>query len=95
MVRKSLAGHTFDPHGFGHEYLDGLGHSFKAMLGEQLHSFVGGVRLEVVGHGSDLLFSLLTKKKPILAHFFKQTDHPSSVRVRSLCSKKIDGTRMQ
>jgi hypothetical protein len=42
---------------------------------------VGGVRLELVGHGSGLLFSVLTKKKPILAHFFKQTDRPSTVRV--------------
>lgn len=54
---------------------------------KQLDSFVGGVRLELVGHGSGLLFSLLTKKKPILAHFFKQTDRPSSVLVRSLRSR--------
>jgi hypothetical protein len=30
---------------------------------------------------------LLTKKKPILAYFFKQTDRPSSVLVRSLRSR--------
>jgi hypothetical protein len=40
-----------------------------------------------VGHGSGLLFSVLTKKKPILAHFFKQTDRPSTVLVRSLRSR--------
>jgi hypothetical protein len=50
---------------------------------KQLASFLGGVRLELVGHGSGLLFSLVTKKKPILAHyFFKQTDRLSSLRVR-------------
>ena len=78
---------TLDPHCFVHEHLDGLGHGFEAVLGEQLDSFVGGVRLELVGHGSGLLFSLVTKKKPILAHFFKQTDRPSTVRVRSLRSR--------
>jgi hypothetical protein len=45
----------FDPHGFVHEQMDGLGHGFEAVLGEQLDSFVGGVRLELVGHGSGLL----------------------------------------
>jgi hypothetical protein len=85
-IRLKVVG-TFDSHGFIHEDLDGLGHGFEAVLGEQLDSFVGGVRLELVGHGSGLLFSVLTKKKPILAHFFKQTDRPSTVRVRSLRSR--------
>jgi hypothetical protein len=85
-IRLQVVG-TFDSHGFVHEHLDGLGHGFEAVLGEQLDSFVGGVRLELVGHGSGLLFSVLTKKKPILAHFFKQTDRPSTVLVRSLRSR--------
>jgi hypothetical protein len=82
-IRLQVVG-AFDSHGFPHEHLNGLGHGFEAVLGEQLDSFVGGVRLELVGHGSGLIFSVTTKKKPILAHFFKQTDRPSTVLVRSL-----------
>jgi len=48
---------------------------------------VGGVRLELVGHGSGLLFSLATQKRSILGHFFKQTDCPSSDLVRLLRSQ--------
>jgi hypothetical protein len=73
---------------FIHEHLDGLGHGFEAVLGEQLDGFVGGGRLELVGHGFDLLFSVLTKKKPILAHFFKQTDRPSTFFVR--CAHELE-----
>ncbi len=80
-IRLQVVG-AFDSHGIPHEHLDGLGHGFEAVLGEQLDSFVGGVRLEIVDHGSGLLFSVLTKKKPILANFFKQTNRPSTVRVR-------------
>jgi hypothetical protein len=54
---------------------------------KQYESFAGGVRLELVGHGSGLLFSLVTKNKSILAHFFKQTDRTSSVLVRPLRSR--------
>jgi hypothetical protein len=78
---------TLDPHGFVHEHLDGLGHGFEAVLEKATGQLPGWCS---IGTGVSWVwspFSVVTKKKPILAHFFKQTDRPSSVLVHSLRSR--------
>ncbi len=78
---------TLDPHCFVHKHLDGLGHGFEAVLDKATGKLPGWCSIGTGGSWFWFPFSVVTKKKPILAHFFKQTDRPSSVLVRSLRSR--------
>jgi hypothetical protein len=78
---------TFNPHGFVHEHLDGLGHGFEAVLDHATGKLRGWCSIGTGGSKVWSPFSVVTKKKPILAHFSEQTDRPSSVLVRSLRSR--------